>query len=200
MSADRPDPLRRAIAQLSRFPGVGERTATRLAYWLLRQPPEVASEISEALGELRGSMRQCSRCCDLSATDPCALCGDDRREVGLICVVEQPQDVLAIQNTGEFRGRFHVLHGAISPLDGIGPDDLRVAELISRVGEGEAVEVILATDPDVEGDATALYLARLLKPLGVRVTRLAHGIAVGTELEYADRSSVARALEYRREL
>jgi len=193
------DPLRTAIAQLARFPGVGERTATRLAYWLLQQPEEVAGEIGEALVALRAALHPCQICCDLSASSPCRRCVDPRRIDGLICVVERPQDIGAIESSGEFRGRFHVLHGAISPLDGVGPDQLRIKELLARLGDG-ADEVLLATDPDVEGDATALYLARLIKPLGIRVTRLAHGIAVGTELEYADRSSVARALEHRREL
>lgn len=192
------DPFRRCVAQLSRFPGIGERTATRLAYWLLRQPPEVGEEIAQAVGLLGREMTRCSTCCNLSGTDPCAICGDPRRDPGLICVVEQPQDVTAIDNTGEFRGRFHVLHGAISPLDGVSPQDLRIRELLTRL-EGVR-ELILATDPDVEGDATALYLTGLLRPLGLRVTRLAHGIAVGTELEYADKSSVARALENRREV
>lgn len=192
------DPLRRAVAQLSRFPGIGERTATRLAYWLLRQPAGVSEEIGAALVALTTEMTRCSVCCNLSATDPCPLCADPRRDPGLICVVEQPQDVLAIDATGEFKGRFHVLHGAISPLDGVGPQDLRMRELLARL-DGVR-EVVIATDPDVEGDATALYLASLLRPLGVRATRLAHGISVGTELEYADRSSVARALENRREI
>ncbi len=193
-----PDPLRRVVVQLSRFPGIGERTATRLAYWLLRQPPGVGEEIAEAIRGLGAEMKRCSVCCNVSASDPCALCADPRRDAGLICVVEQPQDVPAIDATGEFRGRYHVLHGAISPLDGIGPDDLRVRELLARLSGVR--EIVLAMDPDVEGDATALYLASLLRPLGLRVTRLAHGVAVGTELEYADKSSLARALENRREV
>lgn len=195
-----PDPLRRVVAQLSRFPGVGERTATRLAYWLLRQPQGVAEEIADAIRALGAEMKRCSVCCNVAASDPCPLCADPRRDGGLICVVEQPQDVPAIDATGEFRGRYHVLHGAISPLDGIGPDELRVRELLARLQGGTVREIVLAMDPDVEGDATALYLASLLRPLGVRVTRLAHGVAVGTELEYADKSSLARALENRREV
>ena len=194
------DPLRRCVAQLSRFPGIGERTATRLAYWLLRQPPEVAGEIGEALVDLRARMTRCSICCDLTPADPCTRCADPRRQGDMICVVERPQDIPAIENSGGYRGRFHVLHGAISPLDGVGPDALHISELLARLGPEGVEEVVVATDPDVEGDATALYLARLIKPLGLRVTRLAHGISVGTELEYADRSSVARALENRREL
>lgn len=194
------DPFRRCVAQLARFPGIGERTATRLAWWLLRQPPEVADELAEALRELRRGMKRCSVCCNLAAVDPCAFCTDPRRDDAVICVVERPQDIAAIDATGEFRGRYHVLDGAISPLDGVGPDQLNIRELLARLDDGQVCEVLLATDPDVEGDATALYLAKILKPLGVRVSRLAHGIAVGTELEYADRSSVARAIENRREL
>lgn len=196
--SDQVDPFRLAVAQLARFPGIGERTATRLAYWLLRQPPEAGEEIAAAIAGLGRAMGRCTVCCNLSGADPCFICQDSRRDPTIICVVEQPQDVPAIDGTGEFRGRFHVLHGAISPLEGVGPDDLRIRELLARLSGVR--EVILATDPDVEGDATALYLSALLRPLGLRVTRLAHGIAVGTELEYADRSSVARALENRREI
>lgn len=194
-----PDPLRRCVAQLSRLPGVGERTAARFAYWMLRQPKEVAEEIGHAILALSASMTRCSVCCDVAAQDPCRRCADPDRDEGIICVVERPQDVAAIERSGEFRGRFHVLDGAISPMEGVGPDQLTIRPLLGRLSGGVR-EVLVATDPDVEGDATALYLARLIKPLGLRVTRLAHGIAVGTELEYADRSSVARALEHRREL
>jgi len=194
------DPLERCIQQLARFPGIGQRTATRLAYWLVRQEPHVAAEIASAIEALPQEIRRCSICCTLTSTDPCARCSDPRRDAGLICVVEQPQDIASIEATGEYRGRYHVLMGSISPLDGIGPDELRIRELLSRVEGGAIREVLVATDPDVEGDTTALYLASLLKPLRVRVTRLAHGIAVGTELEYADKGSVARAIENRREL
>lgn len=196
---DTVDPLRKCVAQLSRLPGVGERTATRLAYWLLRQDPEVAAEIGAAIQDLRVAMVRCGVCQDIASVDPCRRCGDPRRDRGFICVVERPQDIAAIEGSGEFRGRFHVLHGAISPLEGVGPDDLTIRALLARLSDG-VDEVLVATDPDVEGDATALYLARVIKPLGLRVTRLAHGISVGTELEFADRSSVARALVNRREL
>ena len=198
--SETPDPLRRAVAQLARFPGIGERTATRLSYWLLRQPAEVAREIGESLTALPEAMIRCSQCCNIASVDPCAICASTKREGTTICVVERPQDVLAIEGAGEYLGRYHVLGGAIAPLDGVGPDELFIRELMARLEPEGVTEVLIATDPDVEGDATALYLARLLKPLGVRVTRLAHGISVGTEIEYADKSSVARAIEHRREL
>jgi recombination protein RecR len=197
---DKVDPLKSCIVQLSRFPGIGERTATRLVYWLLRQSPEIAITIGAALQALPAEMTRCERCGNISAVDPCSLCEDVKRSDEILCVVERPQDVQAIEATGEYRGRYHVLGGAIAPLDGIGPDQLNISSLLHRVGPEAIVEVLIATDPDVEGDATALYLAKLLKPLDVKVTRLAHGISVGTEIEYADRSSVARAIENRREL
>ena len=193
------DPLRRCVDAFSRLPGVGEKTAWRLTWWLLQAPSDVAQELSGALRDLHEGVTECGVCCNLAGGDPCRLCADPRREPGLVCVVERPQDVEAIEAAGEFRGRYHVLHGSLSPLDGVGPDDLRLTALVARVPEG-IQEVILATDPDVEGDPTALDVARLLKPLGVRVSRLAHGVAVGTEIEYADRVSIARALENRREL
>ncbi len=194
------DPLRRCIDELSRFPGIGERTATRLTYWLLRQSPQVGREIGGAIDALHGSVTRCAQCCTISATDPCGLCVSARRQPQSICVVERPQDVRAIEAAGEFEGRYHVLGGAISPLDGVGPDALTIKQLLARIDPDGVTEVLIATDPDVEGDATALYLARLLKPLGIRVTRLAHGISVGTEIEYADKTSVALAIENRREL
>jgi len=193
------NPIQRAVHQLSRLPGVGEKTATRLVYWLLRAPKGTGREIAEALAALEDGVRECGSCCNLGSDDPCRLCADTKRDATAICVVEQPQDVLAFERIGEYRGRYHVLHGAISPLDGVGPDDLRIRPLIARLGDGVVREVILATDPNVEGDATALYLARLIGPLGVRVTRLAHGVSVGTEIEYADAVSLARALENRRD-
>lgn len=192
------DPFRRAVTQLARLPGVGEKTATRYAYWLLRQPPEAAGAIADAITTLRAHVRECGRCCDLTDGELCRRCADGRRDPTILCVVERPQDVSAIDAAGEFRGSFHVLHGALSPLDGVGPAELRIQALLARAAGLR--EVILATDPDVEGDATALYVAKLLKPLGVRVTRLAHGVSVGTEIEFADRASLMRALEGRREL
>lgn len=194
------DPLQRCVAQLARLPGIGERTATRLAYWLLRAPPAVAEEIAAALVELRRGIEECEQCCDLVSSSPCPRCRDTNREAGMICVVEHPQDIPAIERGGVFRGQYHVLHGSISPLDGVGPEQLRIGPLLARIERREVEEIILATDPDVEGDTTALYLARLLQPLGVRITRLAHGIPVGTEIEYADKLSLARALQNRREM
>lgn len=194
------DPIKAAVQQLRRFPGIGEKSASRLVYWLLRAPEGTAAEIAEALQALSEGVRECEVCCDLTSSNPCGLCAQHDRDDGLICVVEEPQDVLAFERAGEFKGRYHVLHGAISPLDGVGPDALRIRPLLNRL-RGDAVkEVILATNPTVEGDATALYLARLLQPIGVKVTRPAHGISVGTEIEYADAVSLARALQNRQEV
>lgn len=165
---------------------------------MLNAQAGTAEAIGEALVALEAGVATCSQCCNLTSKDPCALCSDPRRQRDVVCVVEHPQDILAFERSGEYRGLYHVLHGAIAPLDGIGPDQLRIRELLARLGD--VGEVILATDPDVEGDATALYIGRLLQPLGVRVTRLAHGISVGTEIEYADAMSLARALQNRREL
>lgn len=192
-------PIKAAVQQLSRLPGVGEKTATRLVYWLLRAPEGTAAEIGAALAGLGEGVLACSICCDLSGVDPCQLCAHPNRDRSTVLVVEQPQDIAAFERSGEYRGGYHVLHGAISPLDGIGADQLKVRELLERLRDGGVTEVILATDPDVEGDATALYIGRLLASVeGVSVTRLAHGISVGTEIEYADAMSLARALENRR--
>ena len=192
------DPIARAVQQLKRLPGIGEKTATRLVFWMLNAPAGTAAGIAEALATLEDGVHACSVCCNLTAQEVCGICADTRRDPTMICVVEQPQDVLAFERSGEFRGRYHVLHGAIAPLDGVNPDQLRIRELLARLDGIE--EVILATDPDIEGDATALYLGRLLKPLQVKVTRLAHGISVGTEIEYADAISLARALQNRRSI
>ena len=195
-----PDPLRRCVQQLMRLPGVGERTATRLSYWLLRAPEGVAEEIGETIATFKSGIQECEHCCDLVSASPCRRCADNSRTTGVVCVVEQPQDIQSIERGGAFRGRYHVLHGAISPLDGVGPDDLRIKELLARLDKETIEEVIVATDPDVEGDSTALYLGRLLQPFGVKVTRLAYGLSAGTEIEYADRVSVARAIQNRREI
>lgn len=196
------DPIRRAVRQLSRLPGIGEKSATRLVYWMLTQPGSIPGELAEALQHLEAQVVECSVCCTLTTKDqnPCSTCSRPSRDETVLLVVEHPQDVLAFERTGEFKGRYHVLHGALSPLDGVTPDQLRIKPLLERLRGETITEVIVATDPDVEGDATALYLARLLKPIGVQTTRLAHGISVGTAIEYADTVSLARALENRRAL
>ena len=194
------DPLAALVQQLARLPGVGEKTAARLAFHILRAPPSYAEELARAIVELRQRLRQCSVCFQLTESDPCSVCADERRDGALLCVVAFPQDLMAIERTGAFRGRYHVLHGVLSPLDGIGPDELRIQPLLGRLGGGEVKEVILATSPNVEGDATALYLARLIKPLGIRVSRIASGVPIGGELEYADGVTLNRALEGRREI
>ncbi len=196
------DPIARLSLLFARLPGVGEKTAQRLAFHVLKSPPSYARDLASALLALETSVRLCSRCCNLTAHDPCALCKDTRRDDRIICVVESVPDLLAIERTREFRGRYHVLHGALSPLDGIGPDQLKLKELLARLSPGEqhVDEVIVATDPTVEGEATALYLARLLKPLGVKVTRIAQGVPTGSNLEYADQVTLARALSGRREV
>lgn len=194
------DPLSHLVRLLARLPGVGEKTATRLAFHLLRAPESYAEELSRAILDVKRRLRHCSVCFHLTEQDPCAICVDPRREQSQVCVVSLPQDLLAIERTGSYRGRYHVLHGVLSPLDGVGPDDLRIQPLLERIGLGEILEVILATSPSVEGDATALYLARLIKPLGVRVTRIASGVPIGGELEYADGVTLNRALESRREV
>ncbi|HMF40340.1 MAG TPA: recombination mediator RecR [Polyangia bacterium] len=198
-------PIARLVQQLGKLPGIGEKTAARLAFHILRASPEDAAALAAAIAEVKQKIRFCSVCCDLTETDPCAVCRDARRDAGVVCVVAQPQDVVAIERTGGYRGRYHVLHGVLSPLDGIGPDDLRVTELVARCAGGAGGdqgirEAILATSPSVEGEATAVYLAKLLRPLGVRATRIATGVPIGGELEYADQVTLARAIDGRREM
>jgi recombination protein RecR len=197
---DYPGPLARLIDELSKMPTVGPRTAQRLAFHILRLPPEEAQALAEAILDVKQRMRSCSICFTITDVDPCAICANPGRTSTTVCVVEDPRDVMALERTREFRGRYHVLGGAISPLDGVGPDDLKINELLARVRAGGVQEVIVATNPRVEGEATAIYLARVLKPLGVRVTRIAHGLPVGGDLEYADEVTLARALEGRRDL
>jgi recombination protein RecR len=194
------DPISRLIRELAKLPGIGEKTASRLAFHILRAPGEYARDLASALVEVKEKIRLCSTCMNLTEQDPCTLCADARRDPSLVAVVATPPDLYAIERTGGFRGRYHVLHGVLSPLEGIGPDDLRIKELLQRVGRGELKEIIVATSPNVEGEATALYLAKVLRPLGVRVTRIASGLAVGGELEYADGVTITRALEARREM
>jgi recombination protein RecR len=192
--------IERAIERLSRLPGVGRKTAQRLVFHLLRSPQDETEALVQALLELKRKVRYCSVCFNLSEEDPCQICADPQRDRSTICVVEQANDVVAVERTGQYRGLYHVLGGALSPLDGIGPEQLRVAELVRRLEGGTVREVIVATNPNAEGEATAVYLARLLKPLGVRLTRIARGIPVGSDLEYADEATLARALEGRTDL
>jgi recombination protein RecR len=193
-------PIARLVQQLAKLPGIGEKTAARLAFHILRASAEDAAVLAEAIVEVRQKIRFCSICCDLTEADPCAICRDQRRDGSLVCVVAQPQDLVAIERAGGYRGRYHVLHGVLSPLDGVGPDDLRVPELLRRCGDGTVVEAILATSPSVEGEATAVYLSKLLRPLGVRASRIATGVPMGGELEYADQVTLARAIDGRREM
>ncbi len=194
------EPLARLIEELSRMPTVGPKTAQRLAFYILRMPKEDAERLSQAILDAKARIHYCSVCFHITDVDPCAICSGASRVRGMICVVEDPRDVLAMERTREYRGLYHVLHGAISPLDGVGPDDLKIAELLARVKTGEVTEVIVATNPRVEGEATAIYLAKLLKPLGVKVTRIAHGLPVGGDLEYVDEVTLAKAMEGRREM
>lgn len=192
--------MARLIEELSKLPGIGPRTAQRLAFYILNSPPQLAVGLARALVEARKSIRRCSVCGNFTDCDPCSICRDERRRQDTICVVERPKDVAAVEKSRVYRGTYHVLHGVISPVEGIGPDDLNIKSLLARLEKGSVKEVILATNPSVEGDATALYLAGLLKPLGVVVTRIAHGLPAGAELEYADEITLGRALEGRREL
>ena len=194
------DPIARLVRELARLPGIGEKTAQRLAFHVLEAGPEYAQALAEAVVGVVRDVRCCSVCQTLTEQDPCALCADDRRDPRLICVVEGVPDLLAIERTREFRGRYHVLHGALSPLDGVGPGDLKIRELLLRLEREPAEEVVVATNPDVEGEATALYLQKLLKPLGIRMTRIAQGVPMGGDLEFADQATLARALTGRREL
>ena len=191
-------PVQDLIEEFGRLPGIGPKSAQRLAFHLLRIPAEDARRLARSIVEARDRIAWCTRCFNLAEGDLCRICSDGRREGSLLCVVEDPRDVVAIEKTGEFRGRYHVLQGAISPLEGVGPEQLRIRELLARVGPEGIEEVILATNPNIEGEATALYLVRILKPLGVRVTRIASGLPVGGDLEYADEVTLGRALEGRR--
>jgi recombination protein RecR len=195
-------PVARLIEEFGKLPGVGQKTAQRLTFHMLRAPTDEARSLAAALVAIKEEVDYCSVCCNITeaGVDPCAICGDSRRDATRICVVEEPLDVLAIERTGEFRGRYHVLHGAISPIDGIGPERLRARELMARVGEGGIEEVILATNPNLEGEATAMYLADLLTPQVASVTRIARGLPVGGDLEYADDVTLIRSLQGRRQV
>jgi recombination protein RecR len=194
------DPIARLTKELARLPGIGEKTAQRLAFHILKAGPGYARELAAAVIGVVEKVHLCSRCQTLTDADPCSICRDEKRDPRLICVVEGVPDLLAVERTHEFRGRYHVLHGALSPLDGVGPNDLKIRELLVRLEEQPVDEVVIATNPDVEGEATALYLTKLLKPLGVKVTRIAQGVPMGGDIEYADQVTLARALAGRREL
>lgn len=193
-------PIARLLEELQRLPGVGPKSAQRLAFHILRADDEAATRLAEAIVEVKRSIHFCSRCFNFAEGELCEICADPQRDIHTVCVVEEPRDVVAVERTGEFHGVYHVLQGAISPIEGIGPEQLRVRELVDRLGVGDVSELILATDPDVEGETTALYVSRLAKPLGVRVTRIASGLPVGGDLEYADEVTLGRALEARREM
>jgi recombination protein RecR len=195
-----PEPIARLIGEFSRLPGIGPKSASRLTFYLLRNSREQAEALSAAITDVKDKITFCTVCHNVTEDDPCAICADPGRDRGKICVVEEPLDVLALERTGAYKGLYHVLHGAIQPLEGITPDKLRIAELLRRVKLGEADEVILATNPNMEGEATAMYLVRQLVPLGVHVTRLARGLPIGGDLEYADEVTLARAIEGRREM
>ncbi len=194
------DPIARLVKELAKLPGIGEKTAQRLAFHILEAGSEYASALASAVTGIVRDVRCCSVCQTLTDQDPCAICRDERRDGKVICVIEGVPDLVAIERTHEFRGRYHVLHGALSPLDGVGPSDLKIRELLVRLEREPAEEVVVATNSDVEGEATALYLGKLLKPLGVKVTRIAQGVPMGGDLEYADQVTLARALAGRREL
>lgn len=193
-------PISNLIEELSKLPGVGKKTAQRLAFYILEMDKGEALKLSQAIVDAKDKVRYCSICCNLTDRDPCYICSDSKRDSSTICVVEEPRDVIAVERTKEYRGLYHVLHGAISPMEGIGPNDIKIKELLERMKAGDVDEVILATNPTVEGEATAMYISKLLKPLGIKATRIAHGIPVGGDLEYLDEVTLSKALEGRREI
>ena len=190
-------PLARLIEAFHRLPGIGPKSAQRLAYHVLRAPREEAEALAAALLEVKDRIRLCGICQNVTDDDPCALCRDTNRDASQVCVVEEPLDILAVERSGAYHGRYHVLHGALSPMDGLGPEQLKVRELLARLHDGGITEMILATNPNLEGEATAAYLARLVHPLGLRVTRLAHGLPVGADVEYADERTLSQAMQHR---
>ena len=198
--AAQPEPITRMTGRLSRLPGIGAKTAQRLAYHIISLPEDEVRELAAAIWQGRKAIRYCDVCGNYTAKAVCDICADDRRRNGQICVVRDPRDVSAIERIRDFQGMYHVLHGTLSPMDGVGPDDIKIRELIARLHDGDVAEVIMATNPDIEGEATAVYIARMLKPLGVRVTRIAHGVPVGSDLEYADEVTLSKAMEGRRDL
>ena len=196
----RTDPLAKLIEQLQRLPGIGAKSAQRLAYHLLKTPREDVDRLADAMREVKDRVTYCSICSNITDADPCFFCTNPSRDRTLLCVVEEPENVNGVERTRQFNGLYHVLMGALSPLHGVGPDDLKIKELLRRVSGGTVTEVVLATNPNVEGEATAIYLAKLLKPLGIKVTRIAMGVPVGSDLEYADDVTMQRAMEGRREV
>jgi recombination protein RecR len=193
-------PVARLIEEFEKLPGIGHKTAQRLAFHVLNLTEEKAESLSNAIREAKQKTRYCSICSNLTDVDPCNVCSSTSRDHAFICVIEDPRDVVAMERTREFKGLYHVLHGAISPMEGIGPEDIKIKELLVRIREGNVREVFIATNPNIEGEATAMYISKLLKPLGIKVTRIAHGIPVGGDLEYADEVTLAKAFEGRREL
>jgi recombination protein RecR len=197
---DYAEPIERLIDELRKLPGIGPKSAQRLAYSILRRPKEDAERLREAILEVKEKIRSCSRCNNFSDRDPCFYCDNPNRSGETICVVEEPHDILAIEKTREYHGQYHVLHGVLSPINGVGPEDLKLKNLLERLREGKVREIIVATNPNVEGEATAIYLAKLLKPVGVKVSRIALGVPVGSDLEFADEVTMSKALEHRHEL
>ncbi len=195
-----PEPISRLIEQFMKLPGIGPKTAARLAFYVMNMRFEDVKMFADALADVKTKLKECTICCNVTEESPCSICGDVRREKYFICVVQEPKDIIAMERTHEYHGQYHVLHGAISPMEGIGPNDIRIRELLNRVAEDEIQEVILATNPNVEGEATAMYISRLLKPFSISVTRIARGLPVGGDLEYADEVTLAKALEGRRQL
>ncbi|KNF07517.1 recombination protein RecR [Gottschalkia purinilytica] len=193
-------PVANLIEEFSKLPGIGKKTAQRLAFHVLNMSPNDAQGLASAIVEAKKNIRYCSVCSNLTDKDPCSICESKRRDETYICVVEDPRDVIAIEKTKEFNGLYHVLHGTISPMEGIGPEDIKIKELLQRAYEGNVKEVILATNPTIEGEATSMYISKLLKPMGIKTTRLAYGIPVGGDLEYADEVTLSKALEGRREI
>lgn len=195
-----PEPIAKLIDAFSRLPGVGPKTAGRLAFHVLRMKEDDVIDFAKALVNVKRNLHFCSVCCNITDIDPCRVCQDKSRDGSVICVVQEPKDLVAMERTKEFQGYYHVLHGAISPMEGIGPDQIHIAELLKRLSDEKVQELILATNPNIEGEATAMYLSRLVKPFGLKVTRIAHGLPVGGDLEYADEVTLAKALEGRREI
>lgn len=195
-----PEPISKLIDGFAKLPGIGPKTAARLAFFVLKMKEDDVLELAKALVNAKRNLHYCSNCYNITDVDPCHICRDTRRDQTVICIVQEPKDVIAMEKTKEFDGTYHVLHGAISPIEGIGPDELRITELIRRLQDETIQEIILATNPTIEGEATAMYISRLIKPSGIRVTRIAHGLPVGGDLEYADEVTLAKALEGRRDL